>query len=348
MKLSVIIPVYNVEKYITKCLESILDQGLENPDYEIIIVNDGSTDSSLRIVESYAESNTHIKIFNKENGGAGSARNYGMDCAKGKYIYFIDPDDFLLPNSLKALVETSEQHSLDILTFMSKSYSDTSLKDKSLFESKDFSASFGNKVFSPIVNGQEYIANVNYRNEVWWFLTNREFLENSGMRLVEGRYLEDAAFSIELILAAKKIAHLQLDAHRYRETPGSAMNNLEPTHYLKIIRDIQHAVLNYNPIIESLENNKAHPDCIVRVKARQQSLVFFSMIRMLKSTMSFAEVKLRMNKMISINAYPLDAFLGKDFNGIIYQVLMRFFKTEGRFYFFFRLFNPVLKLKYKF
>ena len=348
MKLSIIIPVYNVEKYISECLNSLLDQGLHNSLYEIIIVNDGSTDNSLNIVQSFANSHDHIIIIDKENGGAGSARNLGMDCAKGKYIYFIDPDDFLISNCLTELVEICEHHDLDILTFMSKSYSTSSLQDKSLLERKDFSGSFGDTMFSPIVNGIEYIANVNYRNEVWWFLINREFLKNSGMRFVEGRYLEDAAFSIELILKAKKIAHFQLDAHRYRVTPGSAMNNLEPNHYLKIIRDIQDAVLDYSPILETLENSKAPADCIMRVKARQQSLVFFSMTRMLKSTMTFTEVKLRMNTMTSINAYPLNDFLGKDFNGFAYRVLMQFYKTERRFYLFFKLVNPVVKLRYKF
>lgn len=348
MKLSIIIPVYNVEKYVAKCLDSLLDQGLDHKLYEIIIINDGSTDTSSNIAQNYAKIHDHITVIDKKNGGAGSARNRGMDSAKGKYIYFIDPDDFLISNCLTELVETCEHHDLDILTFMSKSYSAKSSKDKSLLERKDFKGSFGDNLFSPIVNGIEYITNVNYRNEVWWFLINREFLKNSGMRFAEGRYLEDAAFSIELILKSKKIAHLQLDAHRYRVTPGSAMNNLEPNHYLKIIRDIQKAVLDYNPIIAKLESDRAHPDCIVRVKARQQSLVFFSMTRMLKSTMSFEEVKLRMKKMISINAYPLDAFLGKDFNDVAYHILMQFYKTEGRFYFLFRFVNPFFKLRYKF
>lgn len=348
MKLSIVIPVYNVEKYVARCLDSVLDQGLESEDYEVIIVNDGSTDSSLQIVEKYAQNNNNIKIIDRENGGAGSARNHGMDCAIGKYIYFIDPDDFLISNCLLKLVETCDRHDLDILTFMSKSYSAISIKDKPLFEKNDFSAPFGDTVFSPIVSGEDYVANVKYRNEVWWFLINREFLKNTGIRFVEGRWLEDVAFSLELILKAKKIAHLQLDGHRYRVTPGSAMNSIEPSHYLKIIDDIQNAALAFNPIIKTLENNKANPDCIARVKARQQSLVFFSMTRMLKSTMSFAEVKQRMDNLMRVNAYPLNSFLGKDYNGVTYQILMRFFKTKRRFYFFFRLINPVFKIRYKF
>lgn len=348
MRLSIIIPVYNVEKYIYKCLDSVLDQNLVTKDYEIIIVNDGSTDSSLQIIQNYAKQHDFIKIIDKENGGAGSARNRGIDAAKGKYIYFLDPDDYLISNSLNELIDTCERNNLDVLTFLSKSFSDLSSKDKSLFEKNDFSNSFGDNILSPIVTGEEYVANVNYRSEVWWYLINRKFLKSLGIRFVEGRYLEDAAFSIELILKAKRIAHLQLDAHRYRVTPGSAMNSIEPNHYLKIIRDIQNAALAFNPIIKTLENKNANPDCIARVRAKQQSLVFFSMTRMLRSTMSFGEVKQRMNEMMSINAYPLDAFLGKDYNRVTYQLLVKLFKTERKFYFLFRLVNPVLKLKHKF
>lgn len=338
MRLSIIIPVYNVEKYIGKCLDSVLDQGLNNKDYEIIIVNDGSTDGSFKIAQSYAKINDQIKIINKENGGVGNARNCGMHDAKGKYIYFIDPDDYLISNSLKKLVDTCEREDLDILTFLSSSFP----------KKINFDVSFGDQMFSPIVTGEEYVANVNYRSEVWWYLINREFLKNSGIRFIEGRWLEDVVFSIELILAAKRIAHLKLNAHRYRVTAGTAMRSIEPSHFLKIIRDMQYSPLAFDVIIKTLKTNKANPDCIERVKARQQSFVFFSMIRMFKSTMSFDEVKLRMNEMTSINAYPLDSFLGKDYKGVTYQILVRLFNTKSRFYFFFKLFNPVLKLRYKF
>ena len=348
MRLSIIIPVYNVEKYIAKCMDSLLDQGLVETDYEIIIVNDGSTDDSLKIAQSYANANDHIVIIDKENAGAGSARNSGLDRAKGKYIYFIDSDDFIISNCLKELLKNCEQYNLDILTFLSKSHSDKSQNDKSLFGKKDFSKSFSDNKFSPIVNGEEYVANVNYRSEVWWFIINREFLKTSGKRFVEGRWLEDVVFTIELILKAKRIAHLHLDVHRYRVTPGSAMNSREAKHYVKIIRDMQKAAIAFDPIIKTLESKNSNPDCLERVKTKQNSLVFFSMIRIVKSTLNFDEVKLRMNEMMSINAYPLNSFLGKDYSGIVYYILVRLFNKKRRFYFIFQLFNPVFKLRYKF
>ena len=347
MRLSIIIPVYNVEKYIAKCMDSLLDQGLVETDYEIIIVNDGSTDDSLKIAQSYANANDHIVIIDKENAGAGSARNSGLDRAKGKYIYFIDSDDFIISNCLKELLKNCEQYNLDILTFLSKSHSDKSLKGKSLFGKKDFSSLFLDNKFSPIVNGEEYVANVSYRSEVWWFMINREFLKSSGKRFVEGRWLEDVVFTIELILKAKRIAHLHLDVHRYRVTPGSAMNSREAKHYVKIIRDMQKAAIAFDPIIKKLEHGKSNPDCIIRVKTRQQSFVFFAMIRMFRSTMSLDEIKQQINQVRIANAYPLDSFLGEEYNGFKYQFLVKLFNNERRFYFCFKILNPILKFKNK-
>lgn len=344
MKLSIILPVYNVEKYISRCLDSLIDQDLSSKDYEIIVVNDGSTDNSLKIAQSYAIVNPHIKIIDKENGGVGSARNIGLDNAHGKYVYFMDPDDYLISNCLNKLVHTAERYNLDILTFLSTAFYALSSTGKSISKNMDFNVSFGNNTFSPIVTGKEYVANVKYRSESWWFLINREFLKNSGIRFIEGRWLEDAIFTIELILKAQRIAHLKFDVHRYMVAYGTAMTSREPEHYLKIIRDIENAVLAFASIIETLINEEAEPDCIKRVKARQQSLVFFSMIRMMKSTMSFNEVKQIMNKMSSIKAYPLDAFLGKDYNEFSYQILVRLLKTKRRFYFFFQILNPAFKI----
>lgn len=347
MRLSIIIPVYNVEKYVAQCLDSVLNQGLDAKDHEIIVVNDGSPDGSLKIVEGYAKKHDHIKVISKENGGLSSARNCGMEHAIGKYIYFLDSDDFLIPNCLNTIVDTCEHHDLNVLTFLSERFSSSSPKDDAILKEIKPKISLGDIKLSEIVSGEDYLANLPYRNEAWWYVINREFLESLEIKFEEGRYLEDAAFTLGMFLEAKKMAHLNLDAHRYRDAPGSILTNREPSHYNKLIRDMQNAALAFDPIIKTLENKTTNPDCVARIKAKQQSLVFFSMMRMLKSTMSFDEVKLRMNQMIAINAFPLDSLLGKDYNGLTYQVLVRLFKTERRFYFFFRVANPVFKLRNK-
>ncbi|HXJ98330.1 MAG TPA: glycosyltransferase [Gelidibacter sp.] len=344
MKLSVIIPVYNVEKYVAKCLDSVLDQGLDENEYEIIVVNDGTPDGSMEIVGKYAKKHKHIHVINKENGGLSSARNCGIDHAKGKYIYFIDSDDYLVSNSLNVLVDTCERHNLNVLTFLCTTFS-TLPSDDIAFEGDSF---LNDKMLSPVVSGEDYVAYYAYRNEACLYITNREYLNSIGHKFPIGRFLEDAAFTLETFLKAERIAHLKIDAYRYRITPGSILTKKEPTHYLKLIRDMLNAAFIFDPIVKRLEGKSANSDCILRIKSKQQSIVFFSMIRMLSSTMSIEEVKLSLEKMKSIKAYPLDSFLGKDYNRINYKILVPIFNNQQFFYLLFRLVNPILKLKNRF
>lgn len=103
MKLSIIIPVYNAEKYIGWCLDSCLNiGGVINNDYEIICVNDGSSDNSIEIIKQYE--NKGIKVLTKPNGGVSSARNLGLEKAQGDYVWFVDADDMIVPNSFKTII----------------------------------------------------------------------------------------------------------------------------------------------------------------------------------------------------------------------------------------------------
>ena len=111
MKLSVILPTYNQEKYLAHCLESLLDQGLSPSDYEIIIVNDGSKDGTEALANDYAKRYNHIRVLTKPNGGAGAARNAGMDLAKGSWLHFVDPDDYI-ENSNEKGVAKRKSHNI--------------------------------------------------------------------------------------------------------------------------------------------------------------------------------------------------------------------------------------------
>ena len=347
MRLSIIIPVYKVEKYISKCLDSVINQDLHPDDYEIIIVNDGTPDDSFKIAQRFAARYYNIKLIDKENGGVSSARNAGMDIAKGKYIYFLDSDDFLLPDSLKKIVDTCEIHDLDILTFGSSTFSSVLTTDESIERKTNSDDLADQEILSKIVTGEDYVAYLSYGGEVWLYLIKHDFLKASGIRFVEGRMLEDALFTINVFLNAKRMAHLKFDAHRYRITPGSAMTSNEPNQYAKIIRDLLHAAVAFDPIIKKLEHGKSNPDCIIRVKTRQQSFVFFAMIRMFRSIMSLDEIKQQINQVRIANAYPLDSFLGEEYNGFKYQFLVKLFNNERRFYFCFKILNPILKFKNK-
>lgn len=335
MRLSIIIPVYNAAKFLPKCLDSILVQDLDFADYEILIINDGSTDDSLTIANSYSSNYGHVKVSTKANGGVGSARNKGLSLAKGDYIYFIDPDDYLAEGVLRRIIEQAENNDLEILTFGTARTTNSKLFNSTTKEAK--------LELSPILNGENYIAKNYYHNEVWWYVIKRAFIEKSKINFIEGRWMEDAILTAKLFLKATTIAHFPIDAHRHLIIEGSAMTNRESSHYLKVIDDNRNAALVFESMIQNLLKSNADPKCIKRLRTRQQSFIFFLMVRMLKSTISFKQVKKTISEISNTNAYPLNAFPGDDYKGKRYALLTRLFNKKQVFYIMFSLFNPFFK-----
>ena len=117
LKLSIIVPIYNVEQYLGKCIDSLLNQDLPHKDYEIILVDDGSPDGCPAICDDYAKTHSNVRVIHRQNGGLSAARNSGIEVAQGRYVQFVDSDDYLEPNVLKTLVEKMEDDNLDILRF---------------------------------------------------------------------------------------------------------------------------------------------------------------------------------------------------------------------------------------
>ena len=214
IKISVIIPVYNVEKYIRQCLESIINQTLK--EIEIIIVNDGTKDNSMKIVEEYV-SDKRIKIINKENGGISSARNAGMEIAQGEYIYFIDSDDFVEKEVLSTLYENSENGKMDIVFSNFSYYNDRTKKEKRAKFIFPFKENI-NKGYYYLYNGEEI--------NVWNRLYKKEFLEKYNFKFIEGIIYEDQDFGFKTIMLAEKIKYVENYGYKYRtDREGSIMSS---------------------------------------------------------------------------------------------------------------------------
>lgn len=117
-KLSIIIPVYNVEKYVGRCLESCLDQDLPKDEYEIIVVNDGTQDNSVQVIEKYIKPENNVTLIHRENGGLSAARNTGLKHAQGEYVWFVDSDDWIEKDSLSKLIQYIKKYDLDVFRFL--------------------------------------------------------------------------------------------------------------------------------------------------------------------------------------------------------------------------------------
>lgn len=337
MKLSFVIPCYNMENYLPQCLDSLLDQNLNSSEYEIIIVNDESKDGTLQIARNYESNYDSIQVLDKKNAGVGAARNSGLDLAKGKYVYFLDPDDFIAQNVLGKLLQTIEEHDLDILTFKSLAFKSSAPQQSKNIDSVNDQLKF--------LDGISYIAEYKFKNEIWWFITNRQFLVDSGVRFIEGRWMEDAILAAQLFCKARKMAHLDLDVHRYRILPTSAMRNKSPEHYNKVIYDNANAAHVYNDLIKTIPNDHENSEkCIDRLRTRQQSFVFFLMVRLMKSDISIEKIPEMLTGFKEIDAYPLNNFLGKDYQGINYSFMVWIFNNESLIKPFIKVFRTFYRL----
>lgn len=340
MKLSIIIPVYNSEKYISRCLDSLLNQKLSPTQYEIVVIDDGSSDKSQLIIKEYVELYSNLKLYSQQNLGVGMARNKGIDLAIGDYIYFIDSDDYIAHNVLSNLINYLEKFNLDILTFNSIGTINPNLNE-SLSKNNE-------KELESITSGIQFIANRPYKNEIWWYFIKRTFLVSSEIRFIKGRWMEDAIFTTELFLRTVRISHTNQDVHRHMITPNSAMTSKEPIHYVKVIRDNANAAVVFKSIIERINDEfLENRMCIKRLKTRQQSFVFFMMVRMLQSSISLSEIKSILVHMESSGAYPLNSFIGNDYNKLIYKILVKIFNNKNLFYLLFLSVNPFFYLKNK-
>lgn len=215
-KISIIIPVYNVERYLDDCLASACSQTIS--ELEIICIDDGSTDSSWILLEKWEKKDSRIKVFsNGKNMGLSYTRNQGLKFAQGKYIQFLDSDDKLLPNALDNLYKLAEQEKTDCIFFCAEPiYEDASSYQRTdRIEYKNLYPGIwrGQELFCRIIDNNEWIAPVQFQ-----FL-NRDFMERNGLHFFDGILHEDELFTFQTMLMAEKVLCLndKYYGYRYRE-----------------------------------------------------------------------------------------------------------------------------------
>ena len=216
-KVSVIIPVYNVEQYLYKCLESVVNQTLE--DIEIICVNDGSTDKSLDTLHEFAQKDSRIKVFSQTNQGQSVAKNRGMQYAAGEYIFFCDSDDYVEENALEKLYRKAKEYNLDILRFNGYDVG----KDESINDTIYFF-----EQFDRVLSGQEALECYKEVPPVCWLLfIKKQYLEQFHIGFIEGIVREDHAFFIELYAEAARVYQSKEFLYWHMERNDSTMGRLD-------------------------------------------------------------------------------------------------------------------------
>lgn len=321
MKLSIIIPLYNKEKYIERCIKSLLAQDISQNEYEILIVDDGSTDSGTLIVQKYAEEYHNIRLIFQENAGPSAARNNGIERIKGEYIYFLDADDYIADNVLKTLLDLCEQNELEILEFNSRE-----TEEGQLAEPINLTSQLATRLdFAPL-DGISFIAKHNFRNYVWRYLIKRSFLLDTGVKFLEDmRAYEDLIFTASVFLLSKSVSKTNLDAHRYVKASGSIVRSKDPKTNLAFINGMVKAVEELHSLIKNLDSShENYANAVTKLRAKQQAVVFALIIRAFKYRLhNWKDLKSILAKMKKLEAYPIDPKIGViDDSKIIYNRIM--------------------------
>lgn len=232
--ISIVIPVYNIEKYLIDCLDSIVNQTFK--DFEVICVNDGSKDKSLEILNEYAKKDSRFKIINQENGGSGSARNNGLKNSRGKYVQFLDGDDYFEPELLEKLYNLAEKHDADIAVCSSRKVDDKG----NITESRNPNSPLNlnlipiNKVFCYKDFPDDIFSLTG--SIPWNKLYSRKMLNDNNLFFPKLTGPDDMCFVHMAIACAKRVVAIDEELINYRYNRPGSVQTYRANHTIDIIR----------------------------------------------------------------------------------------------------------------
>lgn len=234
IKISIVIPVYNIESYLRQCLDSVINQTLK--EIEIICVNDGSTDNSLQILEEYAEKDKRIRIFNKANGGISSARNLGMKYIKGEYTGFVDSDDWIELDMYEKLYQNAKVYDSDMVMCSAHIFDDVSKEmkyDNPYFTLECFDQTYDNCTFT---HNQTEDLLFSICVTPWNKIYKSKFLDDIGVKFPDGQDFDDNSFFYETYLNASKISLVRDYLYFYRVNREGSFITSRNERYFDIVK----------------------------------------------------------------------------------------------------------------
>ena len=238
MKLSIVVPTYNVEKYIARCLNSLHNQDVKHDTYEIIVVNDGSTDHSLEVVQELTATWINVKIISQPNAGLSEARNTGLRLAKGEYIWFIDSDDWIEEYSLPIIMEHLK--GLDILMIEHNLANDQSKTPNTIRY----------EIPNHLYTGIQILDQRNPQNCVPFYIYRKSLITDNQLCFKKGIYYEDSLFTPMILCYAQDIRFLSQPIYNYYQRPGSITNSR------KTSKHCLDCIVIANELIDFIQNRK--------------------------------------------------------------------------------------------
>lgn len=250
--LSIIVPLYNSEKWLPKCVNSLLHQDISSDEYEIILVDDGSPDNCRIIGENYASLYSNIRVLCRPNGGTSAARNTGVRAAKGKYLYFVDPDDYILENSLKDILHKMEVEYLDVLRFAYVEVDECGHEIHSVKYPEPIDYSPG------IMDGCKFMAErLGGACYVWTYLFRTSIIIDNSIYCQEGVYYDDTTWLPLVLMHANRVESIDVKRHFYLIRNDSLVRAVTPSAIQKRIDGQAFSIKELQCQIKTLTNEYA-------------------------------------------------------------------------------------------
>ena len=313
-KISIIVPVYKVEPYIHKCVDSILNQTFK--DFELILVDDGSPDNCGKICDEYGQKDNRVIVIHKANEGISSARNAGLDIARGEYIGFVDSDDYIEKDMYEILYNICEDNKCDIASCSSIIY----FQEKTVING-------GHRL---IIHNKEEAMRVMLEGElydevVWVKLFKKSVIED--IRFPVGKIYEDTAFTYKVINNSKRVATIGEPKYNYIKHENSIMSNA--------IQDIKiDAVIAYKDMYKFMEKKYPGLCDLVALKLANSSMIVMNLMAKKKNFRDYKDnyykvskiLNSKFNKTIKLKEYPMNVkilLIANKISPILYKQIVK-------------------------
>ncbi len=255
MTFSIIVPVYNVEKYLAKCLDSILNQSFQ--DFEIIVVNDGSPDNSQAIIDEYAKNHPDkIKAFIKENGGLSDARNFGIQRAQGDYLLFVDSDDYISTELLYELKEEIDSSKPDMLRFSALIVYENGGTGE-IMAAPQMRGVSGETAIDRLIDNKQCF------EPAWLYAYRRDFWLNNNFTFAKGRYHEDFGLIPEIVMKTENFSSVYHIGYYYVQTSTSITRGNDQSKLIKRANDLLFLTLRLCSVVRECNFRKEVSDKIL-------------------------------------------------------------------------------------
>ena len=317
--LSIVVPAYNVERELERCIESCLNQDISHESYEIVIVNDGSLDNTLQVANTLVAKHDCVTVITQKNRGLGGARNTGLKYANGKYVWFIDSDDYIQPNVLGSIIQKAEEKELDCLFFrLQRVFAEDSFRS----EVEEFECVQPSVVKNSLLSGREAILQGYNPSSVCAILFNVEFLRKHNLEFRLGIYHEDAEFTYRMISKTKRIMFITDAPYLYFTHAGTMTRSKNIKSLIKNRVDDITVAQSYLCLAQELKDDNKLSAVITR---RAKSILFGLLWEIWNNRLEWSQNGISesvISKMEQEGLYPLTAPYGSFKQAILSFVLL--------------------------